>query len=107
MYITRYAGRTPYEYNDIYTYIWQYIYVLITSRVIVVSETVYSELQKIKKNESFSKAIEELIKDKMQKGDISQLESFFGTLDKKDGSSWKGEVNRSRRAFGKTRLSSD
>ena len=59
------------------------------SRVIVVSETVYSELQKIKKNESFSKAIEELIKDKMQKGDISQLESFFGTLDKKGGSSWK------------------
>ena len=75
------------------------------SRVIVVSETVYSELQKIKKKESFSKAIEALIKGKTQKGDIAQLEGFFGTLNKKDASSWKGEITRSRRAFGKTRLS--
>jgi predicted CopG family antitoxin len=77
------------------------------SRVIVVSEIVYSELQKIKKRESFSKAIEALIKSKTQKGDIAQLESFFGILNKKDGSSWKEEVTRSRRAFGKTRLPGD
>ena len=75
------------------------------SRVIVVSETVYTELQKIKKKDSFSKAIEALIKSKKQKGDIAQLESFFGILNKKNASSWKTEVSRSRRTFGKARLS--
>ncbi|MCL5440386.1 MAG: antitoxin [Candidatus Marsarchaeota archaeon] len=75
------------------------------SRVIVVSETVYNELQKIKNRESFSKTIEALIKCKGKKGDIAKLEEFFGILNKKEGVSWKGEVNRSRRTFGKSRLS--
>lgn len=73
------------------------------SRVIVVSETVYSELQKMKKNESFSKTIEALIKSKRKKGDISQLESLFGSLNKKKASAWKTEIMTKRRAFGNSR----
>ncbi len=77
------------------------------SRVIVVSETVYSELQKMKKNESFSKTIEALIKGKGSKGDISQLEGLFGSLNKKSATAWKKEVNAGRRAFGKSRFKSE
>jgi len=75
------------------------------SKVIVISDTVYSELRKMKKDTSFSKMIEALIQSNDKKGDIGQLERFFGVLSMKDAASWKKEVNRGRRAFGKSRLS--
>ena len=75
------------------------------SRVIVVSDTVYSELQKMKKDASFSKMIESLIQGSGKKGDIGQLERFFGILSKEDANAWKKEINQGRRAFGKSRPS--
>lgn len=74
-------------------------------KVIVVSDTVYSELQRMKKDTSFSKAIEALIQGNDKKGDIGQLERFFGVLSKKDAAAWKKEVAQGRRAFGKSRPS--
>ncbi len=75
------------------------------SKVIVVSDTVYSELRRMKKDTSFSKTIEALMQGNGNKGDIGQLERFFGALGKKDAAAWKKEVNQGRRAFGKSRLS--
>lgn len=75
------------------------------SKVIVISDTVYSELQRMKKDTSFSKMIEALIQGKGNRGDIGQLEKFFGVLSKRDAAAWKKEVNQGRRAFGKSRLS--
>lgn len=74
------------------------------SKVIVVSDTVYSDLQKLKKDASFSKMIETLIQSTGKKGDIAQLESFFGVLNKRNAAAWKKEINLGRRAFGKSRL---
>ena len=74
-------------------------------KVIVVSDTVYGELRRMKKDTSFSKIIEALIQGKESKVDIGQLERFFGTLNIKDAAAWKKEVNQGRRAFGKSRLS--
>ena len=75
------------------------------SKVIVVSDIVYSELQKMKKDTSFSKMIEALIQGTRSRGDIGQLERFFGVLSKKDAAAWKKEVSQGRRSFGKSRLS--
>ena len=74
------------------------------SRVIVISDKVYADLQKIKKNESFSKAIEALIESSTSKGDIAVIERFFGVLSKENSSAWKKEINRSRKSFGSSRL---
>jgi predicted CopG family antitoxin len=67
------------------------------SKVIAVSDTVYSELQKMKNGYSFSKMIESLIQNKKRKGDISELEQFFGILNKKDAKEWLNEVNAGRK----------
>ena len=61
------------------------------------SDTVYSELEKMKKGSSFSKMIESLIQNKKRKGDISKLEQFFGILSKKDAKEWLNEVNVGRK----------
>ena len=88
-----------------YLYLYIAIYIGVKmSKVIVVSDTVYVELQKMKKDTSFSKMIEELIQGRGNKGDIGQLERLFGTLNKKNATSLKKEVNQSRRSFGKNRL---
>jgi predicted CopG family antitoxin len=67
------------------------------SKVIAVSDTVYSELQKMKNGYSFSKMIESLIQNKKRKGDISKLEQFFGVLSKEDAKEWLNEVNAGRK----------
>ena len=70
----------------------------------MVSDIVYSELRKMKKDLSFSKMIEELIQGRGKKGDINQLEKFFGTISDSDAAIWKKEVTDGRRASGKSRL---
>lgn len=48
--------------------------------------------------------IEELIQGRGKKGDINQLEKFFGTISDSDAAIWKKEVTDGRRASGKSRL---
>lgn len=67
------------------------------SKVIVVSDDVYTELQRMKKDSSFSKIIEYLIQGKNRRGDIAELKKFFGVLNKKDAKLWLKEVEEGRK----------
>ena len=65
-------------------------------RVISLSDRAYGLLLKLKKNNSFSKVIEELVEKNSEKGDISKLEKFFGVLSDKNAELWTKETIESR-----------
>jgi len=71
-------------------------------RVISISDEVYMELSAIKNGRSFTEVIKSLVEGKEKKvqrrGDIANLEKFFGIISKKDGDAWQKEVLERRRA---------
>ena len=75
------------------------------TKIISLSDQVYLQLVKLKKERSFSKTIEELLKIGAGKRDISEIKRLFGTIDKKRAGSWIKEIEASRAVAGKHRSS--
>ncbi len=70
-------------------------------RVISISDEVYEELSMVKDGKSFTQVIKALLKGGAgtagRRGDVANLERFFGVLNKKDAGAWKKEVAEGRR----------
>ncbi len=74
------------------------------TKIISLSDAVYLQLVKLKKERSFSKTIEALINRGAENGGISKIKKLFGTIDKKRAGAWIREIETSRAAAGKSRV---
>ena len=62
-------------------------------KVISLSDNAYNKLSKIKRNQSFSEVIIELIEGKQK----TSLRNFVGLISKEEGEKWKKEVSENRK----------
>lgn len=74
------------------------------TKIISLSDQVYLQLSKLKKERSFSKTIAELLNMGVGKRDISAIKKLFGTIDKKRAGAWIKEIETTRAAAGKSRV---
>jgi predicted CopG family antitoxin len=74
-------------------------------RIISISDEVYMQLSSIKQGRSFTMVIKSLLAERQsKKGDIKELEKFFGIITKEEADKWKKEVREGREKFGKSRF---
>jgi predicted CopG family antitoxin len=74
------------------------------TKIISLSDQVYLQLVKLKKERSFSKTIAELLDKNSGNGDISKIKKLFGTIDKKRTKAWIKEIEAGRSSAGKSRV---
>lgn len=74
------------------------------TKVISISNNTYENLSKIKNEKSFSEVINYLINKETAKGDINNLEKFFGKWEGRNTKKLESEISALRKTFGENRL---
>ncbi len=74
------------------------------TRIISLSDEVYMQLTKIKKERSFSKTIADLLKNSGGDKGVSSIRRLFGTIDKRRAKTWIKEIENERAAAGRARV---
>lgn len=67
------------------------------TKIISLTNEVYTELKKLKKNKSFSQEIKELIEKSNKKGDIKEILKFHGIWTKEEGRKFQEQIARDRK----------
>ncbi len=67
------------------------------TKIISLTDAVYTKLKGIKKNKSFSREIDELLENSSKKGDVKELMKYFGSWSRAEGERFQKEIAKSRK----------
>jgi predicted CopG family antitoxin len=67
------------------------------TKIISLTNEVYTKLKKLKKNRSFSQEINELIEKSNTKGEVSSFRNFMGTWSKAEAKAFQKQIAQDRK----------
>ncbi len=78
--------------------LYMHTYTYIMTKIVSLTNEVYSTLKRMKKNKSFSEEIKELIVRAGTKGDVKELRKFMGVWSKEDAKAFSKEITAARKS---------